>query len=496
MNTKNSIEADLTNNTVSDTKDTIFTKFFPSQSKDTVEKWVESALARLGFQENDIKDQDQNELEMRDAYCTANITDENILNNFSVPLYADVDINMPIFYKVQGNFLTQPIILKNLPVLFQDLPIQDVPKENIDNHIRNRVKQYFGLKDRQLDYLESICSQNLLRTGEELNLNDAFASDAILHTDFIGKKYESELKAPAKLELHKHQMEFHKFTDNDVLHKLKYRGAKIMPITRMKDDPNILKKDKSRIQPGRDILITARIYRAIPVTTRMEKRSDPVNRRLRRPTYTVNVVAVGSQPLTVLRDSIVCHNDASSRRDISDDLDCNEIPARKTFPSGFLFINNVFYVDERKGCSDLTEQVRVWAAQRGFGNFPRRSMDVPLQELTLRFGHPEVYVHQGNCEHMFTFSDVRLAGRSDPAPRAQYPLHTESMIRHLQYCAMCAEYPAKWVVRGSRRVIFEPGLFCDACLRMCLYKNGKKIEPQIEVFSFPNNEINPLRAAR
>lgn len=64
---------------------------------------------------------------------------------------------------------------------------------------------------------------------------------------------------------------------------------------------------------------------------------------------------------------------------------------QEVFPSGFLFINNVFYVDMRKGCVDQSEIIREWASKRGLGDFPHRDMgQVSLDEIVVRLGHPEV----------------------------------------------------------------------------------------------------------
>lgn len=61
------------------------------------------------------------------------------------------------------------------------------------------------------------------------------------------------------------------------------------------------------------------------------------------------------------------------------------------FPSGFLFINNVFYVDTRKGCIDYSEPIRAWAIKSKLGEFPKKDMcTVTLGELTLKLGYPEV----------------------------------------------------------------------------------------------------------
>ena len=43
------------------------------------------------------------------------------------------------------------------------------------------------------------------------------------------------------------------------------------------------------------------------------------------------------------------------------------------------------------------------------GPFQATSMQgVRFQDLTIRLGQPYLYVHQGNCEHLLVFSDLRF----------------------------------------------------------------------------------------
>ena len=60
------------------------------------------------------------------------------------------------------------------------------------------------------------------------------------------------------------------------------------------------------------------------------------------------------------------------------------------FPSGFLFINNVFYVDTRPGCKDNSKSIREWAQGRNLGEFIHRDMDITLEDMLVKLGHPEV----------------------------------------------------------------------------------------------------------
>lgn len=66
------------------------------------------------------------------------------------------------------------------------------------------------------------------------------------------------------------------------------------------------------------------------------------------------------------------------------------------FPSGFLFINNTFYVDVRKGCKDNSKPIREWAQKRQMGVFPHRDMELTLDQLPIKLGHPEVTLAMNN----------------------------------------------------------------------------------------------------
>lgn len=65
--------------------------------------------------------------------------------------------------------------------------------------------------------------------------------------------------------------------------------------------------------------------------------------------------------------------------------------SQEIFPSGFLFINNVFYVDTREGCVDYSEPIREWALKKGLGDFPKKDMcAVRLEDLVVKLGYPDV----------------------------------------------------------------------------------------------------------
>ncbi|XP_052871331.1 snRNA-activating protein complex subunit 3-like [Anopheles cruzii] len=97
-------------------------------------------------------------------------------------------------------------------------------------------------------------------------------------------------------------------------------------------------------------------------------------------------------------------------------------------------------------------------------------------DLQFRIGYPQLYQHQGNCEHLFVISDCRLLAVSDVLSRARYPLLISyAFPRHIP-CNICGLCEVRFVVRSSNRQIFDPAYVCQSCLELYHYKDGQKIE--------------------
>lgn len=285
--------------------------------------------------------------------------------------------------------------------------------------------------------------------------------------------------------------------------KLKYRGVRMLPFTQEDNPlnepspettspdnitPPITTPDED-LEPGKDVIYRVRVYRPYAYHSAKDRFT-----RTRHSVFCYDIVLTGRNTLAQLRDRFVCHNDFDSRTDVSHHPD--RLPTQKAkdlFPSGFLFINNVFYVDTRKGCIDYSEPIRAWAIKSKLGEFPKKDMcTVTLGELTLKLGYPEVYVHQGNCEHVFIFSEARLLSAADPLRAARYPCSSAIAQNQTTYCTTCAEISAKWIVVGCTRVPFDPSFFCETCFKLYLYKDGKKIG-DFKAYSYRGNALNVLK---
>lgn len=73
------------------------------------------------------------------------------------------------------------------------------------------------------------------------------------------------------------------------------------------------------------------------------------------------------------------------------------------------YFDNTFYVDTRhKSNLDYSEPIRTWGLTRGIKLGESVSMEsVKVEDLTIRFGYPYLYMHQGCCEHVVYISDAR-----------------------------------------------------------------------------------------
>jgi len=248
------------------------------------------------------------------------------------------------------------------------------------------------------------------------------------------------------------------------------------------------------------VLLTVKIYR-------------PVKKDLQQPTLTLNNTRclqefhiLGSNYLSQLRDLIKCPTDLMTGGDVSEnppwvkkvdtlppvpsakDYHLKVIPVKKkeetyfkkVYKSGFFYIEGCFYNDMRwPDCIDYSEVIRNWAepSKRKIGPFTTAKMEeTKIEDLEIRFGYPYVYVHQGEHEHLISFTEGRLVSADDPQRLASYPYERCSGIINSRFCMICSSNVAKWVTTQNERVPEDPFFFCDGCFRDFNYdKRDKKI---------------------
>lgn len=116
--------------------------------------------------------------------------------------------------------------------------------------------------------------------------------------------------------------------------------------------------------------------------------------------------------------------------------------------------------------------IRSWAAERDrqIGPFDRQSMEnTKFEDLDIQLGYPYLYLHQGNCEHLLVFSDLRLHNKKDFKYYSSYPCRVATVNRYKSKCALCELNAAKWIVYENQRLPHSPFFFCENCFKSFNY---------------------------
>lgn len=209
----------------------------------------------------------------------------------------------------------------------------------------------------------------------------------------------------------------------------------------------------------------------------------------KKPKLSQRFRVLGSQLLHELRDRIECQCKYGPFYDISERG--RHEPTSPKFDHGFFFIGDTFYNDTRQPTIDYSEPIRVWAEKQSSieGPLKVKCMETTtFNELTIRLGSPYVYQHHGNCEHLFTISDVRLIGADDVRCRSEYPIMDMVSLPKPIFCTICGKSEATVMVTNSREHIYDPSHLCAGCFDSFHYVDGKKIG-EFQAYQFCQNKF-------
>uniref|UniRef100_A0A915NY02 snRNA-activating protein complex subunit 3 n=2 Tax=Meloidogyne TaxID=189290 RepID=A0A915NY02_9BILA len=193
----------------------------------------------------------------------------------------------------------------------------------------------------------------------------------------------------------------------------------------------------------------------------------------------VKFLVRGDMPLVKLREKIFCASDFWSNYEdfeiVPPDPECY---FDHKFPSSFIFVHDTFYVDKRRANSiDISEPIREFMKRKkkDFGEFYVKDMaGVKIIDFKLRLGQPYVYVHQGFCEHLIIFTDLRLLLPGDIQRIEDYPIRLFD-IKTQKLCCACSDEISSFVVTESDRLPNSPAFFCSTCFSAFHYDNGQRI---------------------
>jgi snRNA-activating protein complex subunit 3 len=179
--------------------------------------------------------------------------------------------------------------------------------------------------------------------------------------------------------------------------------------------------------------------------------------------------------------------------DVVDMFDCPSSRNALALPecrNQMMYIEGTFYDDTRHaGALRYSEPLVAWLRQCGesvahnvdlVACHEARVADMQsatLLDLTLRLHAPYLYVHQGDCAHVFAFAALRLACESDPPRRSAYPRLVARKVPVERRCAICEIYPARFVTVADKWAPDDPCLFCEKCYQPLHYDEHGELLP-------------------
>ncbi|XP_044756615.1 snRNA-activating protein complex subunit 3 [Coccinella septempunctata] len=377
---------------------------------------------------------------------------------------------MESIYEPERFKATEVVNLREYFTKFSNLIGQDVAPMN-KNRKRGETEEEPNLMGISIDStrmknLEEVCSIGALQCEGELKLTpipkpDVHALRSLIFENLpFTQKYSGlqVLKMKAQIEEQRNCDElllgnkenFH----NCVLDKESEKG---------------LPKD---LAPGSDFLMSVVFYKPFKFDFQSKKNTQ-------RCRFSHEIQVLGQNRLTELRDKIVCALDYGLQIEVeSPTADVSHLlNAKEEYPSGCFFIDGVFYNDLRSPKAiEYSEEIIKWGQHRKVGEFVTADMyQTKLIDLSLRFGYPYVYLHQGDCEHIMVFSDAHILTNNDCLNLQQYPRLYARNKSLATVCFLCNLGTAKWLVQDYDRLPQANTYLCAKCAERYCSKDGKKI---------------------
>ncbi|KEH32719.1 putative snRNA-activating protein complex, subunit 3 [Medicago truncatula] len=201
---------------------------------------------------------------------------------------------------------------------------------------------------------------------------------------------------------------------------------------------------------------------------------------------TQELLVLGGQNLSVLRDKINCSTDQVMQKAAQHD------------PSGYFLIEDVFYTDLRDPSAiDLTRPILDWlqnskeeaqkkweyiingelqqkqkaiVGEASVSHLPRFASfemhKIHFCDLGFRLGAGYLYCHQGDCTHTLVIRDMRLIHADDVQNWAVYPIVTFQLKIRFQKCGVCKIFRATKVTVDDKWTPDNPCYFCDECFSL------------------------------
>ncbi|KAK6188356.1 hypothetical protein SNE40_004543 [Patella caerulea] len=319
-----------------------------------------------------------------------------------------------------------------------------------------QIAQDIDLPVQTVSDLSAVCSLETLLCGSEPEDKKLYYQ-VIPETDLKTLYYQSQdLQRRKESFFYKNSvLKSMKYNVNDTVHNPKLQNRATIPPEKQVPTPNVV--------------LSINIHR-------------PYNFKSTQPMVDQKILVRGDMFLTEFRDAIDCVNNLAVAGDFSENLAAAQVAPTcgETFKSGFLYIEGTFYNDFRHDDNrDYSKPIIEWMKNSnncGTTHKTTAMESVRFRDLTVKLGEPYLYMHQGNCEHIISFTDVRMLIADDPQSIDDYPFVVRQVSRRRVLCRSCMMYTARWQVEESVFTPVEPCYLCDGCLTSLHYdEDGNKI---------------------
>lgn len=108
-----------------------------------------------------------------------------------------------------------------------------------------------------------------------------------------------------------------------------------------------------------------------------------------------------------------------------------------------------------------------------------------FEDLTIRLGAYYLYRHQGDCDHVLMFTDMRMLHDNDERSLAAYPLLTFKIKSRRKKCGVCDLHLAAYVTYNDKLAAHSPFYFCRLCYKPLHYdKDGTLLYDDFQVYPY------------
>ncbi|KGG52121.1 hypothetical protein DI09_208p40 [Mitosporidium daphniae] len=258
------------------------------------------------------------------------------------------------------------------------------------------------------------------------------------------------------------------------------------------DDP----AQQSNLTPGSDLLIFASLWQSV-ISCPHEMCSDSTHKKdsFVCPKVAQEVILTNKNSLFEFKTQIYCYGNsiyedaAKTIVDPESSLVPLNLPKDPNDTSGvkftklpsFFFIEDTFFIDytcNDSSCSDPVSSIIAWLKNRQKmsdskfyippGSPPQNltvkdMSSICFENISFQLDKLYLFFHNGNCEHLFTFNELRLVHQYHLSKTRSYPYSLFYQKIKRRKCRLCEVYFAKYITFNDLLAPEVPCFWCERC---------------------------------